>query len=217
MSTISRSTRSARSRLTALGAVLVGGRGSRFGSDKALAEFAGQSLLARSLQTLRNAGIDRLIYVGGEPRGNVQDLATHVHDDANLPQCALRGVVAAMEFTSELAEAERPDCVVIVACDLPLLQPATVKRLIHQVGDNDAAVVSAARDHWSCVAVRPAVTSRLKVALTTANSVNSDLAMATAFSQLRVARVVADEGELTNVNHPEVLARIITDDVQVHR
>jgi len=173
--------------------------------------------LARTLQTLRSAGIDRLIYVGGEPRFGLQTLASHVRDDETLPQCALRGVLAAVEYANGLAENERPNSVVIVACDLPLIQPATIQELVQQLGDHDAVVASGARDHWSCVVVRPITAHTLKTALTNAGSTNADLALATVFSRLRLARVVTDERELTNANHPDVLARIITNATNAHR
>ena len=52
-----------------LGAVLAGGQSSRFGSDKALAELGGRSLLARAVASLE-AQCDAVIVVG---RGDVAD------------------------------------------------------------------------------------------------------------------------------------------------
>jgi molybdopterin-guanine dinucleotide biosynthesis protein A len=46
-----------------LGAVLAGGQSTRFGSDKALAELAGQTLLARAVETLA-AQCDAVVVVG---------------------------------------------------------------------------------------------------------------------------------------------------------
>ncbi len=48
-----------------LGAVLAGGQSSRFGSDKALADLGGQTLLARAVQALE-AQCDAVIVVGRE-------------------------------------------------------------------------------------------------------------------------------------------------------
>lgn len=48
-----------------LGAVLAGGQSSRFGSDKALAEFRGQTLLARAVDTL-SGWCEHVIVVGRE-------------------------------------------------------------------------------------------------------------------------------------------------------
>ncbi len=48
-----------------LGAVLAGGQSSRFGSDKALAELAGQTLLARAVESLE-AQCDAVVVVGRE-------------------------------------------------------------------------------------------------------------------------------------------------------
>lgn len=52
-----------------LGAVLAGGQSSRFGSDKALAPLAGQTLLARAVASLE-VQCDSVIVVG---RGDVED------------------------------------------------------------------------------------------------------------------------------------------------
>jgi molybdopterin-guanine dinucleotide biosynthesis protein A len=46
-----------------LGAVLAGGQSTRFGSDKALAELAGQTLLARAVETLASQ-CDAIVVVG---------------------------------------------------------------------------------------------------------------------------------------------------------
>ena len=48
-----------------LGAVLAGGRSSRFGSDKALAELGGETLLARAVASL-SRWCDRVVVVGRE-------------------------------------------------------------------------------------------------------------------------------------------------------
>jgi len=48
-----------------LGAVLAGGQSSRFGSDKALAELAGQTLLSRAVANL-SRWCDRVVVVGRE-------------------------------------------------------------------------------------------------------------------------------------------------------
>ena len=50
-----------------LGVVLAGGQSSRFGSDKALAELGGRTLLARAFDTL--SGYCELVVVAGRERG----------------------------------------------------------------------------------------------------------------------------------------------------
>ena len=50
-----------------LGVVLAGGQSTRFGSDKAMAELGGRTLLARAFDTL--SGFCELVIVAGRERG----------------------------------------------------------------------------------------------------------------------------------------------------
>ena len=62
---------------TTLGAVLVGGASSRFGSDKASAHYQGRTMLDNALDVLSAAGLQHLAYVGGAPRDTTRH-AAHV-------------------------------------------------------------------------------------------------------------------------------------------
>lgn len=213
--------RPARTRLSnhTLGVVLVGGASRRFGSDKASATFRGQSLLNRALSTLQGAGITHLAYVGGDARGGVVANATHISDLLDVEQCTLRGVVAALQHASPHWQH-----VMMLACDVPLIRSATVTRVLASLDGDvydgvddvvddgvhegvDAAVASATRTHWSCIAVRTSALETLLAALH-----RHEYAMHRAFTNLQLRQVRVEEREFVNVNTREDLAALITND-----
>ena len=106
-----------------LGVVLAGGQSTRFGSDKALAELGGQTLLARAFDLL--TGFCELVVIAGRERG-----PGHVIPDWPRPGMGpLAGIAAALH----LARDEGYDSVLtcgVDSVDLPdnlleLLSPAS--------------------------------------------------------------------------------------------
>lgn len=204
--------RSTGSRLSdILGAVLVGGRSSRFGSDKSEAEYRGEKLLHRALRTVRDAGATHLAYVGGPARDDLDELVQHVADDAAHETCMLRGIVAALGHAARIGA----DRALIVACDVPLLRAESGKAVLLALGElHDVAVARGNEDHWSCVAMRTGMLAPLRGALERGERA-VHRAIEGAVSGARLARVVVDEHELTNVNDVATL-RAITDAAAPH-
>ena len=87
-----------------LGAVLAGGQSSRFGSDKALAELGGQTLLARAVATLE-AQCDAVVVVG---RGHAP--ATTIPDRPAGGMGPLGGIAAALHHACENGYADVLTC-----------------------------------------------------------------------------------------------------------
>jgi molybdopterin-guanine dinucleotide biosynthesis protein A len=78
-----------------LGVVLAGGQSTRFGSDKALAEVGGRTLLARAFDTL--GGFCELVVVAGRDRG-----PGHVIPDWPRPGMGpLAGIAAALHLAQD--------------------------------------------------------------------------------------------------------------------
>jgi molybdopterin-guanine dinucleotide biosynthesis protein A len=103
-----------------IGAVLCGGRSSRFGRDKALAP-AGELLLGqRVVNALRGAGLDPVVAVGGSA-GSALGLVTV--PDRWPDQGPLAGLATVLWWA-------RDGDVLVVPCDLPLLTDVAVRRLI---------------------------------------------------------------------------------------
>lgn len=115
-----------------VGAVLSGGRSSRFGENKALAPAGDRLLGRRVIDALRSGGCDPVVLVGGS-----------AGDQLGVPTIADRhpGAGPLAGLASVLSWA-RSGLVVVAPCDLPLLQGAHVVELIAAAGPATAAVAS---------------------------------------------------------------------------
>ncbi len=189
--------------MPALGAVLVGGTSSRFGSDKSRAEFNGRSLLMHQAETLVGAGVQEVVYVGGEPRSEVPAALRHVPDHREGTAARDRSML--LGIISALAEAGRLGCdkACVLACDVPLVRSGTLRRLLDACSTSDIAVGSCDGDHWSILALRTESFERLLARFT-----SGVRAVYEAVEELRVARIQLDGLEATNVNDVETLRSI---------
>jgi len=108
----------------ALGAVLAGGRSSRFGSDKAMAVWRGRPLIDHAIDALRPM-VDDLV-ICGRTHGDIVAIT-----DLPAPDMGpLGGLNAALHH----AQAQGFDLVLSVGCDTPLLPPALLERLLGAPG-----------------------------------------------------------------------------------
>jgi molybdenum cofactor guanylyltransferase len=88
-----------------LGVVLAGGQSTRFGSDKALAELGGRTLLARAFDTL--SGFCELVVVAGRERGpGHRCIPDWPHPDMG----PLGGIAAALRFARDEGYASVLSC-----------------------------------------------------------------------------------------------------------
>jgi molybdopterin-guanine dinucleotide biosynthesis protein A len=125
--------------MTFSGAVLTGGRSSRMGRDKATLEVDGAPLAARGLAALRDAGAAQVLAVGGDLAALAAMGFETVADD--YPGAGpLGGLLTALLAASH-------DPVVVVACDLPDLEPAAVTAVLDALAPGVDAVVPTAAGH----------------------------------------------------------------------
>lgn len=129
-----------------IGAVLCGGRSSRFGSDKALADAGGRPLGARVADALRAAGADPVVAVGGTAGAAL-----------GLPTVADRrpgsGPLAALATVLVWA---RRGLVLVTPCDLPLLGAGHLTALVAAADDERAAVATVGGRPQASLACWPA-------------------------------------------------------------
>jgi molybdopterin-guanine dinucleotide biosynthesis protein A len=124
--------------------VLAGGAARRLGGvDKSTLTVGGASLLDRVLQASR--GAERTVVVGPD-----RPTSRPVHWTRELPVGA--GPVAAVAAGLALVTAPH---VVLLAADLPFLQPSTLEALLAGLGEDGAVLVDdTGREQWLCSAWR---------------------------------------------------------------
>ena len=111
------------------GFVLAGGQSSRMGSDKALAELAGEPLIVHAIRILRRAGLEVAI-AGGRPV--LAAYAPVVDDRGGGP---LQGISHALASTGAVRA-------VFLPVDMPLVPPSLIGALVEGAAVSGAAAVS---------------------------------------------------------------------------
>lgn len=104
--------------MTILGAVLTGGRSSRFGSNKAQALLGERSLAAHARALIAPYCAD-VVMIGGE--GGVPDLP-----EPGLGP--LGGIAGALDYAAEHGFR----CVLTIGCDMPRLPDGLIEALLHR-------------------------------------------------------------------------------------
>ena len=119
--------------------VLAGGESRRFGSDKALARFRGEPLIARVVRELRNVGFNQVAIAAKEPE-KYADAApgAELLRDVRPIQTPLAGLAAGLR-------ASRHALVFACAADMPFAADAPlIDALTAAIAGHDAAVPHAA-------------------------------------------------------------------------
>jgi len=123
--------------------ILIGGRSSRFGSDKAFAQLGGNTLFGRIVETARNAF----------PAGRITAVA------ANEAQFAIEAVSSGVAFIFDLHEGRGPlggfqaalahastPWILMIACDYPFVTPELLRLLADRISIDHYAVVPEQND-----------------------------------------------------------------------
>ncbi|HEX2093761.1 MAG TPA: molybdenum cofactor guanylyltransferase [Longimicrobiaceae bacterium] len=118
-----------------LAAVLAGGESRRFGSPKALARVGGERVVDRVLHALRGVPAEPVLIVNRPELFG--DLGIPVRPDRVAGAGALAGIHAALCWAEE---AGRPGAL-CVACDLPFLDPALLRRILEIASSEPADAV----------------------------------------------------------------------------
>ena len=172
-----------------VGAVLCGGASRRMGRDKALLLVDGVPMAVRVAAVLRAAGCASVVAIGGD-RDALAAAGLTVIADEFPGEGPLGGVITALAAHPEAA------AVVIVACDLPRLQPQSVRALLDGLGDHEVAVAAAGdRQQPVCAAWRPAAAATLRDMFDA-----GERRMVAALGALSQVTVPVAPQDLTNVN-----------------
>ncbi|HYK40603.1 MAG TPA: molybdenum cofactor guanylyltransferase [Candidatus Eremiobacteraceae bacterium] len=118
------------------GYVLAGGASSRFGTDKALAEFAGQTMLMRTAKLLLEvAPLVRIVSSINKLREETFDTVPDLWPGEGPLGGILTGLLNAREGSGD------DDVALIVSCDMPFLTPEWLRFLAHRASESHAEVV----------------------------------------------------------------------------
>ena len=101
------------------------------GTDKALLAVVGVPLARRVADALTEAGAERVLAVGGDLVG-LRAQGLDVVADQHPGEGPLGGILTAMAATDA-------EVVMVLACDLPAVDPATIRTVVEALGDADVA------------------------------------------------------------------------------
>ena len=162
------------------GVLLVGGASRRFGSAKALARLAGETLAERGRRVL-GAVCDEVIVVGKS--ADELALSFPIVDDRSTIRAPIAGVVAGLR-------AARSDLCLFLPVDCPLVSAASLGRLA-------AAATQVAVPQTGPL---PGAYRRSALPILEASLVVGELSLRAALKELDVRVVELDPAELVNVN-----------------
>ncbi len=174
------------------GYVLVGGRSSRFGSDKALLDWHGQPLALHVAEKVRQAA-GSITLVGNPDR--YQHLGLRLLADPLLHHGPLAGLQAALAHTTSAWN-------LVVACDMPNLTTAFLTYLLEtaQASNPDILLPQGLQDRPEplCAVYHQRCREEIQSAL--AQGIHK---MTAAFTRLRVLLLpIADHSLFANLNTP---------------
>ena len=136
------------------GVVLAGGRSSRMGRPKATLEWHG-STFVRRVSGLVARAVDGPVVVVRAPGQELPELPFEIVEDAREGEGPLQGIAAGLG-----ALEGRAAVAYVSAVDVPLLDPAFVRRVVDAVGDADASAPVGPQPLAAAYRVELAVTAR---------------------------------------------------------
>jgi molybdopterin-guanine dinucleotide biosynthesis protein A len=121
--------------MSVAGVVLCGGQSSRMGRPKAWLPFAGETMLGRVVRLLGTVAAPIVVVAAPEQDVPPVPAGVEVVRDPRRGRGPLQGLAAGLE-----ALAGRAEAAYVSSCDVPLLRPGFVERLVELLGDHSIAV-----------------------------------------------------------------------------
>ena len=110
--------------------ILCGGRSTRMGQDKATLLAGHETFLERAIRVARESADDVIV---------VARAAQQVPPDVRVVHDPVEDLGPLAGIAEGLA-ASSTDLNIVIACDMPLIKPAVLQRLVESIGDHDACV-----------------------------------------------------------------------------
>jgi len=123
--------------MTAAGIVLCGGKSTRMGVPKATLPFGNETMLQRVVRILHTVASPIVVVAAREqslPELPADIIVTRDEREAQGPLEGLRAGLSTLPASIDVAYA--------TSCDVPLLEPAFVTRMVELLGDHDIAVAA---------------------------------------------------------------------------
>jgi molybdenum cofactor cytidylyltransferase len=190
--------------MSAVAIVPAAGQGERFGSpQKLLADVGGTPMLARTIRTLLDGGVERIMVVTA-PGSALSALA--ILDDPRVATVVnadpSRGMFSSIQAGIAAAGANS-DPILVHPGDMPFVQPQTVAAVLaaSRIGDVVTPRYGAKRGH------PVALPGHLRVAILSADPASNLSAVLKAAAIDRLELEVDDPGVLRDVDTPQDLSR----------
>jgi molybdopterin-guanine dinucleotide biosynthesis protein A len=113
------------------GAILVGGRSSRFGSNKAMAEIGGKKLIDRAAQTMSSI-FSKVVLSSNTPE-EYSYLDLPIYEDIIKDLGPIGGIYTVLKSIEDTSA-------FFVACDMPFLNEKLIRHMVEIRGDHDVIV-----------------------------------------------------------------------------
>ncbi len=178
------------------GIVLAGGKSSRFGEDKSLAQWKGATLLERAVDLLNALDLDPEVIVSSDKQYSF--LTCPTHNDIVPEKGPLGGLVTAFSLFPESA-------LLVLTCDMPFLTQGVLRELVQAHQRSDCPVVFEAdgvRQPFPGIYLSAFKTQAQECLVSTRPSVKHFLSL---IPTLEILPAPADLKVFLNVNTPEDL------------
>ncbi len=186
--------------------ILAGGRSTRFGCDKGLVTWRGRSLVDHVLERLPSGRAETVLVLRQDQDTGSWPDVTIVHDDPDLGDGPLRGVVAGLA-------ACRTTWAWVVACDQPLVSAPLLVGLLESATPDDRVVIPEWNGRLQPLTGLYAVTagpllakcasSRALSLITALNKIGHRV-----FAEEQCRKFDPDGAGFLNINRPEQLAQL---------
>ena len=187
-------------------AILAGGRARRYGGrDKSRLVVGDRPIIVRQVEVLERIA-SPVIVIANDP-GRFTDLHLPVHPDVVPDAGALGGIYTAVSTSGA-------DLVIVVACDMPFLEEALLRRLIELSKSADGAWVQTARGPEPLLAcyqrhTAPIIRRELDAGRLRAGDLGKVLNMA-GLNEAELAQFGLAEKLLLNVNSPDDYRKLVS-------